>query len=124
MRLYLIAALLVIAHLPLVQADFEDGMAAYEKSNYTVAYKEFLQAAKEGNVHAQGKLAGLYLFGVGVEKNYIEAYAWFDLAVRQGDKSAEKFRDAISDQLSNAQLRQASVLAEDYYDKYLAPFEQ
>lgn len=124
MRHRLAAALLCLFCSPLAHAGFEDGMAAYEKGNYTAAHAEFLQAARQGDMRAQGKLGGLYLYGVGVEKNYIEAYAWLDLAVRQGDTSAEKFRDAIADQLDVKQLREAAVRAEDYYDKYVAPFRQ
>jgi len=123
MRKIVFAALFGFFFTPLALADFEDGIAAYEKGDHATAFKEFLQAAQKGNPYAQGRLGGLYLYGVGVEKNYIEAYAWLDLASRQGDKSAEKFRDGISSQLTDAQLHKALVLAEDYYDKHLAPFE-
>lgn len=124
MRHCLTAALFCLFCSPLAHAGFEDGMAAYEKGDYAVAYAEFRQAAQQGDIRAQGKLGGLYLYGIGVEKNYIEAYAWLDLAAGQGDTSAEKFRDAIADQLTIKQMREAAVLAEDYYDKYVAPFRK
>lgn len=123
MRQRLIAALLFLLCAPLAHAGFEDGMTAYEKGDYATAYSEFLQAAQQGDMRAQGKLGGLYLYGVGVEKNYIQAYAWLDLAAGQGDTAAPKFRDAAADQLSMQQMREAAVLAEDYYDKYVLPFK-
>ncbi|WP_127477814.1 sel1 repeat family protein [Sulfurivermis fontis] len=124
MRHRFTAALFCLFCSTFARAGFEEGMAAYEQGNYTAAYAEFLQAARQGDMRAQGKLGGLYLYGVGVEKNYIEAYAWLDLAAGQGDTSAEKFRDAIADQLTIKQMREAAVLAEDYYDKYVAPFRK
>lgn len=123
MRHRLIAALFCLFCSTATHAGFEDGMAAYEKGNYAAAYTEFLQAAQQGNIHAQGKLGGLYLYGAGVAKDYIQAYAWLDLAAGQGDTAAAKFRDAVADQLSITQMREAAVLAEDYYDKYVLPFK-
>lgn len=123
MRRHALAALFCLFCTSLAHAGFEDGMAAYEQGNYPAAYAEFLQAAQQGNVHAQGKLGGLYLYGVGVAKDYIQAYAWLDLAARQGDTAAEKFREAVADQLTLPQMREAAVLAEDYYDKYVQPFK-
>ncbi len=123
MRQRLLAALFCLFCAPLTHAGFEEGMTAYAKGDYATAYAEFLQAAQQGNIHAQGKLGGLYLYGVGVEKNYIQAYAWLDLAAGQGDSAAEKFRDAVSAQLTIPQMREAAVLAEDYYDKYVLPFK-
>jgi TPR repeat protein len=120
MRTYILIALTCLLFSPaLTQASLADGMAAYERGDYPRAYTAFLQAAQKGDVYAQGKLGGLYLYGVGVEKDYIQAYAWLSLAARQGDTSAEKFRDAVADQLTIPQLREAAVLAEDYYDQYV-----
>jgi TPR repeat protein len=125
MRTYILIALTCLLFSPaLTQASLEDGMAAYERGDYPRAYIAFLQAAQKGDTYAQGKLGGLYLYGVGVEKDYIQAYAWFSLAARQGDTSAEKFRDAIADQLTIPQLREAAVLAEDYYDQYVLRLQE
>lgn len=122
MRHRLIAALLLFC-LTTAHAAFEDGMTAYEKGDYTSAYTEFLAAAQQGDARAQGKLGALYMYGVGVEKNYIEAYAWLDLAAAQGDTAAAKFRDAVATQLTTAQMREAAIKAEDYYDQYVLPFK-
>lgn len=122
MRHRLITALLCLFCSTLSHAGFDEGMDAYTKGNYAAAYAEFLQAAQQGDMRAQGKLGGLYLYGVGVEKNYIEAYAWLDLAAGQGDLAAAKFRDAVADQLTIPQLRAAAALREDYYDQYVQPF--
>lgn len=124
MRPRLLACLFFLCCSALAHADFDEGMKAYEMGDYTTAHGEFLQAAQQGDIRAQGKLGGLYLYGAGVEKDAIQAYAWFDLAARQGDTAAAQFRDAIEARFTVEELRSAMVLAEDYYDRYLAPFTQ
>lgn len=124
MRPRLIAILLCLGWSTLTHAGFEEGMHAYEKGNYAAAHAEFLQAAQQGDMRAQGKLGGLYLYGAGVEKDTIQAYAWFDLAARQGDTAAAQFRDAIEARFTVEELHSAMALAEDYYDRYVVPFTQ
>lgn len=104
-------------------AGFEDGVAAHNKGDQVTALREFTQAAQQGDVRAFGKLGGMYLYGVGTGKNLVMAYAWFDLAASLGDADAAKFRDTAAAQLTVPQLREASALAEDYYDKYVLPFK-
>lgn len=103
-------------------ADMDAGTEAQKKGDYATAFKEFIHEARQGNPYAMGKVAGMYLYGAGVEKNLVEAYAWFSLAVDQGDRSAEDYREAVGHQLSDIEIRRASVLKEDYYDLYVQPF--
>lgn len=124
MRHRLVAALFCLFCSPLSHAGFDEGMAAYAKGDYAAAHKEFLEAAKQGDTRTHGKLGGMYLYGAGVEKDFIRAYAWLELAARQGDTAAAQFRDAIAARLTVEELRSATVLAEDYYDRYVAPFVQ
>lgn len=105
------------------QAAFEDGVAAYDKGDYATAFGEFEQAAHNGDLRAQARIAGMYLYGAGIPKDYIKAFAWFDLAAAQGDTDAAKYREAAATQLNTAQMREAGKLAEDYYDKYVLPFK-
>jgi len=106
-----------------VHAGFEDGVSAYDKGDYATAMKEFTQAAQHGDVRALGKLGGMYLYGVGTAKDMVMAYVWFDLAASVGDAGAAKFRDAAAVQLTTPQLREASKLAEEYYDQYILPYK-
>ena len=47
------------------------------------------KAAEKGNGNAQIGLGTLYAEGLGVEKNYITAYAWHKMAARQGFQPEE-----------------------------------
>lgn len=46
-----------------------------------------LKAAEIGFVEVMGEIAGMYLEGVGVEKNFDEAVKWYEKAFGEGDSS-------------------------------------
>ena len=82
-----------IAHNPTrleaIKAKAETGDAAaqyilgrlYDQYNdHTDATKWYRRAAVQGNAHAQYSLSWWYTVGLGVPRNYIEAYKWCDLA--------------------------------------------
>lgn len=97
-----------------LQADLEAGLEAYAQGNHAEAFKQYQLAADAGNPDAFGKLAGMYLYGVGTEKDYINAYVWFGLAHHGGDKYAEKFKLAASSAMSLEQVKQAEGMLEEY----------
>jgi hypothetical protein len=94
-------------------ADFEAGEQAYQNSDKKTAFKEYHAAALDKDKRAYGKLGGLYLYGVGTEKNYYQAYIWFHMAHLTGDRDAERFRDAAS-----------STMTREEYNKVLESAEQ
>lgn len=106
-----------------VHAGFEDGIAAYNKGDYATALQEFQQAVQQGDVRALSKLGGMYLYGAGTAKDMVMAYVWFDLAAAVGEADAGKFRDTAARELTVPQLREASKLSEEYYDKYILPYK-
>lgn len=118
-----ILSLSLLLLLGVSHAGFEDGLTAYDKGDHATALQAYNQAAQQGDVRAFGKLGGMYLYGVGTAKNLVMAYVWFDLAASLGDVDAAKFRDTAAAQLTVPQLREASKLSEDYYDKYVLPYK-
>jgi len=112
-KLLLAAALSALVSTPL-HADLEAGLAAYAKGDHVEAFNQYKQAAEAGNVDAYGKLAGLYLYGVGTEKDYTKAYIWFGMAEHGGDKYAEKFKLAASSAMTLEQVKQAEEILADY----------
>lgn len=72
-----------------VWAGFEEGMAAYERGDYTTTVKEWRPLAEQGNATAQHHLAWLYLLGRGVPQDDQEAIRWFRKAAEQGDSDAQ-----------------------------------
>ena len=61
-------------------AQYKLGRAYYLGNDYTEAAKWYRRAADQGNADAQYGLGHWYFIGVGVPRDYIEAYKWCDLA--------------------------------------------
>lgn len=55
---------------------FEEGERAYEEERYSDALKAFKMGADLGDKYCCGKLAGMYLFGIGVPVDYVAARKW------------------------------------------------
>jgi len=111
-KFLLIGVLLALFYTP-VFADLEAGLKAYEQGDHALAFKHYREAAEDGNPDAFGKLAGMYLYGLGTETDYTNAYVWFGLAEYSGDKFAEKFKRTAASVMTLEQVRQAEeILAE------------
>ncbi len=61
----------------------------YKVPNPALSTRYFRKAAERGNVSAQYKLGEHYENGVGVTRNYREAYRWYRRAGDAGDRYAE-----------------------------------
>jgi hypothetical protein len=85
-------ASLAIAATSLVSAapaDFAAGLAAYQKSDYAAALKQWQPLAESGSPDAQFNVALMYEAGQGVAKNYQQAAKWFERAANQGHLRAQ-----------------------------------
>ena len=69
--------------------DFEDGLAAYNKGDFTTAASLLQTVAEQGFSTAQVILALMYEKGKGVPQDSAEAVHWYKLAAEQGNKSAQ-----------------------------------
>lgn len=70
-------------------ADFETGMDAYNRKDYTTALREWRALAEQGDADAQDFLGTLYFEGWGVPKDYTKARQWWEKAATQGSSSAQ-----------------------------------
>ena len=70
-------------------ADFDTGLAAYNRGDYATARGQWLPLAQQGNASAQSGLAIMYEGGLGVTQNYAEAAKWYRAAAAQGDARAQ-----------------------------------
>lgn len=95
-----------------VMADFEDGIKANMAGDSQTALIEFKAAAENKNNQAYGKLASMYLYGLGTEKNYLQAYIWFHMAYLSGENEGERFRDAASSMMTREEYLKAVDAAE------------
>lgn len=65
------------------------GVAAYEQSNYEVAYRALLPAAEQGDAAAQYYIASMFRFGKGVKRDRQQSVHWYRRAARQGYAPAQ-----------------------------------
>lgn len=83
MVLFVTAVLATVAGAS-VAGVYEDGRAAFAKSDYATAAIYFRKAAEQGNGQAQDRLAYLLANGLGVPRDDAEALKWYRLAADQG----------------------------------------
>ena len=70
-------------------ADFQAGLAAYDRGEFETALKEWRPLAEQGNVSFQFLLGTMYADGQGVPQDDQEAVKWFRRAAEQGHASAQ-----------------------------------
>ncbi|GAB4348639.1 MAG: hypothetical protein Kow006_09540 [Gammaproteobacteria bacterium] len=94
------------------------GVQAAETSEMHVDYYHTL--AREGSPDAQLVLGDHYRHGTdGVEKNLIEAYAWYYLAAQQGVEEAIKPMIDVLLELTPEEQHHAKEVAEEYAKRYV-----
>jgi len=85
----ILAAVLVFLSFSAWASEYEDGMSAYKKKDFSTAVKKFKSATNKGHAEAQYNLALMYDTGEGVAQNYSEAVRLYKLAAEQGLASAQ-----------------------------------
>ncbi len=84
--------------------------ASENSPDFEMAAHWFGKAANSGLVDSQYNLAILYEIGRGVERDLKEAYKWFALAARAGDREAARRRDRVRWMLTAAELEAAETM--------------
>jgi hypothetical protein len=67
----------------------EDGLAAYNRGDYTAALGAWLPLAERGDMDAQFNLGAMYQAGRGVRRDYPEAAKWYRKAAESGHAAAQ-----------------------------------
>ena len=88
------------------------GEGALARGDYAGALASLRPLAQDGNTRAQVRLAELYASGLGVSRNYNQAYIWYSLAVRGGSTTASADRDRMAKLLQPAEIKQADKVIE------------
>ena len=78
--------------------------------DYIKAAQLLRLAAEQGHANAQFELGGLYLLGLGVIQDDVQALAWFSLASIQGNK-AHYHRDELQERMTSEEVAEAKDLA-------------
>jgi len=79
--------------------------------------KELLTLAEQNDAEAQHQLGKMYSFGMGVPKNYVLAYKWWNLSAAQGDKNAAEARDKLAKRMTPSQIAEAQKLSRNFKPK-------
>ena len=72
-----------------VAGPFEDGKAAYDKSDYATAMRLWRPLADRGDAPLQSLLGAMYAEGQGVPQDYAQAVSWYRKAADQGHANAQ-----------------------------------
>ena len=71
------------------RAGFDDGVAAYELSDFVPALREFRVAANQGDARAQYMLGLMHAHGLGISVDNTEAMKWYRRAAEQGHAKSQ-----------------------------------
>ncbi len=93
-----------------------------ETRDYQQAANWFLRSARQGYRKAQFRIGVMYARGLGVSRNYTQAYAWLKIAASQGSDKAARYLIKIAPKVPREQELQAHSLARHYYESYVVPF--
>jgi hypothetical protein len=88
--------------------------------DYKEAVSWYRKAAEQGVGDAQNKLADCYYYGLGVVKDEVEAYAYWDLS----GKAVQDVRDEILESMSEAQIAAGRERAREIMITMLAKVHQ
>ena len=82
---------------PACASPFQDGLKAYNQSDYATALRIWLPLAEQGNALAQFSLGKLYYSGQGVPQDFAVAAEWYLRAALQGVAEAQYVLGAMHD---------------------------
>ncbi len=85
--------------------------------DYAEAVRRLRKAADQGDAAAQDALGGMYVFGLGVKQDFVQAHMWYNLAAAQGEKLGRENRDLLAKQMTPAQITEAQKLAREWKPK-------
>ena len=109
-----VVGVLVLMCATLAGADYEAGQRAWEAGRRAEAIAEWRAGADAGEAKSMLALGRLYLRGLGVPQNYVQAHMWFNLAASRGEAAAIAERDALAAKMTPDALAEAQNLALDW----------
>ena len=94
------------------RADFEAGQRAWDAGRPDEALTQWQTAAESGDRRAMLALGRMYLRGLGVLQDFVEAHKWLNLAASRGEAAAVDERDALAERMTPGQVAEAQALAQ------------
>ena len=90
-----------------VRADYEAGQQAWDAGRSDEAVAAWQAAADAGDRRAMLALGRLFVQGLGVLQDYVEAHKWLNLAASRGEAAAAKERDVLAAKMTPQQVAAA-----------------
>ncbi len=90
MKMPLIVLIVALGLIRPAWADFQDGLAAYQRGDYQTALREWRPLAEQGYAPAQYNIGSMYKNGHGVPQDYAEAARWYRRAAEQGRRGSRR----------------------------------
>ncbi|MGM0915623.1 MAG: SH3 domain-containing protein [Pseudomonadota bacterium] len=80
MRAKIFLGVVLLSGSTLVYADYDAGLAEFQKRNFASAVHEWREAAEQGEGRSQFALGQMFENGAGVKKSLDEAYKWYRIS--------------------------------------------
>ena len=93
------------------RADYEAGQRAWDAGHLDEALTQWRAAADAGDRQAMLALGRLFVQGLGVLQDYVEAHKWLNLAASRGEAAALQERDALAEKMTPVQIATAQERA-------------
>ena len=97
------------------EQQFQQGLSAYEQSDYQTAFKLWLPLAEQGEANVQLNLGVMYANGQGVKQDDVEAVKWYRKAAEQGNANAQMILGTVYFLGKGVQFNKA--LAKEWFGK-------
>jgi TPR repeat protein len=95
----------------------QDNIYSLAKRNVVAALEILVQDANNGKVTAQYYLGNFYSQGIGVSRNLVLAYMWYNLSLLQGKDSAEAQLVLLEKTMTRQEIQQAQVYIKAWGDR-------
>lgn len=100
-----------------ITAQTRLGILYFNQKNYGQASQWFIKAAEKNNPVAQFHLGGMHYLGIGVKKNYTNAYLWLKLASLGKVSQADELIAKLSGQMTAKQIKDGEELIRKWSKK-------
>jgi hypothetical protein len=101
-----------------LQGVQETADTAFADGEYKKARKLYYQLSYLGNKYAQYKLSVMYMLGYGVDQDWSQSYAWATTAAEHGQDALVAHKEAVWEQVPEAQRASAGAAAEKNFERY------
>ena len=99
-------------------SEFNDGMEAFKRKDYKIAFEKWKPLAEEGHDDAQYKIGKLYREGLGVSQDYVKAYKWYYILAKKGYGGGYKYMKMIRREINPDQVSRAEKLAREWMKEH------